>query len=116
MLIFQMTEREITRKSEIPDVLETIFQLMEQLAVLDVLPHDLEQSEFVCNRALDVRSASMVYLAVSIRHHSIRGGLPGKLQSKFPVNALISEGSQGLLHRRRSHGFQSVPRAVFGQI
>ena len=50
---------------------------MEQLAVLDVLPDDLEQRDFVTHRALDVRSASMVYLAVSIRHRSTRGGIPG---------------------------------------
>jgi hypothetical protein len=77
-VIDQMTEGEIANESRIPEVLETISQLMEQLAVLDVLPDDLEQSDFVCNRALDVRSASMVYLAVCIRHHSIRGGIPGK--------------------------------------
>jgi len=50
---------------------------MEQLSILDVLPDDLEQRDFVTSRALDVRSASMVYLAVSIRHHSTRGGIPG---------------------------------------
>jgi hypothetical protein len=77
LLIDKMTESEIAHESRIPDVLETISQLMEQLAVLDVLPDDLDQSDFVCNRALDVRSASLVYLAVCIRHHSIRGGIPG---------------------------------------
>ena len=78
LLIDKMAESEITNETRIPDVLETISQLMEQLAVLDVLPDDLEQSNFICNRALDVRSASLVYLAVCIRHHSIRGGIPGK--------------------------------------
>ena len=53
---------------------------MEQLSVLDILPDDLEQRDFVINRALDVRSASMVYLAVTIRHHSTRGGIPGSLE------------------------------------
>jgi len=78
-----MTESEIARKSELLDVLETISHFMEQLAVLDCLPPGLEQMEFVSNRALDVRSASMVYLAVCIRHHSIRGGVPGNLQAKL---------------------------------
>jgi hypothetical protein len=50
---------------------------MEQLLVLDVIPDDLAQREFVTNRALDMRSAAMVYLAVTIRHHSRRGGIPG---------------------------------------
>jgi len=80
-----MTQGEITNEARLPDVLESITQLMEQLAVLDVLPDGLEQSDFVCNRALDVRSASMVYLAVCIRHHSIRGGIPGKIHL-FPPN------------------------------
>jgi hypothetical protein len=29
-------------------------QQLEQLAILDILPDDLEQREFVINRALDV--------------------------------------------------------------
>ena len=58
---------------------------MEQLQVLDVLPDDLVQRDFVINRALDMRSASMVYLAVSIRHHSRRGGIPGGFHQRFEM-------------------------------
>jgi hypothetical protein len=54
---------------------------MEQLQVFDVLPVDLAQRDFVTNRALDMRSASLVYLAVIIRHHSRRGGIPGSFDS-----------------------------------
>jgi len=52
-------------------------QQLEQLAILDILPEDLEQREFVVNRALDVRSASMLFLASSIRHESTPFGIPG---------------------------------------
>jgi hypothetical protein len=74
-----MIEKELVVKNHIQDAFETIFQLMEQLQVFDVLPEDLSQRDFVTNRALDMRSASMLYLAVIIRHHSRRGGIPGSI-------------------------------------
>jgi hypothetical protein len=72
-----MTDKEVAFENELLDTFETILHLMEQIAVLDSLPEDLEQHDFVTSRALDVRSASMVYLAVCIRHHSTPGGIPG---------------------------------------
>jgi hypothetical protein len=54
-------------------------QQLEQLAILDILPDDLEQREFVINRALDVRSATMLFLALNIRHDSTFLGVPGIL-------------------------------------
>ena len=45
--------------------------------MMKVLPDELEQREFVVNRALDVRSASMMYLAVSVRHDTTPLGTPG---------------------------------------
>jgi hypothetical protein len=74
-----MIEKELSIKNNIRDAFETILQLTEQLLVLDVLPDDLGQRELVTNRALDMRSASMVYLAVIIKHHSRRGSIPGNL-------------------------------------
>jgi len=44
---------------------------------MNILPDDLEQRGFVVNRALDVRSASMMYLAVTIRHDATSLGIPG---------------------------------------
>ena len=44
---------------------------------MKLLPDELEQREFVVNRALDVRSAAMMYLAVSIRHDATPLGTPG---------------------------------------
>ena len=45
--------------------------------MMKVLPGELEQREFVVNRALDVRSGAMIYLAVSIRHDATPLGTPG---------------------------------------
>lgn len=53
--------------------------------MVNVLPYDLEQREFVVNRALDVRSASMIYLAVSIRHQGTPLGTPGT-PKEYPLN------------------------------
>jgi len=50
-----------------------------------VLPDELDQREFVVNRALDVRSASMMYLAVSIRHNATPLGTPGTPPFRNPI-------------------------------
>ena len=52
-------------------------QQLEQLKVIDSVPKDLEQRDILINRALDVRSACMQYLAVNIRHDATRFGTPG---------------------------------------
>ena len=62
-------------------------QQLEQLAILDILPDDLEQRDFVINRALDVRSATMLFLAMNIRHDSTFLGIPGILLFR----ALVTE-------------------------
>ena len=49
-------------------MLEYLCQQFAHLEMINVLPDDLEQREFVTNRALDVRSASMMYLTFMIRH------------------------------------------------
>lgn len=67
-------------------MLDYICQLLEQMAVLEVLPNDLEQREFVINRALDVRSAAMLYLATHIRDEATAFGIPGTPQSKAVSN------------------------------
>jgi hypothetical protein len=57
--------------------LEYLSQQFAHLEIVNVLPDDLEQREFVINRALDVRSASLFYLAVRIRHEATPLGTPG---------------------------------------
>lgn len=72
-----MIEMEIAIRNELQQTFETILQHMEQLEALNVIPEDLPQRDVVTYRALDLRSASMVFLAVTIRHHSRFGGIPG---------------------------------------
>jgi hypothetical protein len=43
-------------------------QQLEQLNLVESLPDEVEQVEIVINRALDVRSASMLYLAMNISY------------------------------------------------
>jgi hypothetical protein len=67
-----------------------MYQQLEQLDILDSLPDDLGDSlESVINRALDVRSASMLYLAVNIRHDVTPLGGLGRMSSGVIINRFI---------------------------
>ena len=60
-------------------VLEDIAQLFGQLvAVKSEIPQDIIRRQDVINRAIDIQSASMNYLAIAIRHHSTPLGTVGK--------------------------------------
>jgi hypothetical protein len=76
-LINKIADEEISRKEELGRALDFMSQQLEQLEILDILPDDLEQREIVINRALDVRSASMLFLAVNIRHDATYFGTIG---------------------------------------
>jgi hypothetical protein len=52
-------------------------QQLDQLKIVQHLPEDIEQSEQVINRGMDVRSACMAYLAINIRHDTTPGGTVG---------------------------------------
>jgi len=65
-----------------------MYQQLEQLEILDMLPEDLEQHESVVNCAIDVRSASMIYLAVNIRHQATPGGDIGKTSLRTSINRI----------------------------
>ena len=56
--------------------------------MLNVLPEDLEQRDFVVNRALDVRSASMMHLTVMIRHNSTPFGTSGMISEYIQLTQL----------------------------
>jgi len=69
-------------------MLNFMYQQLEQLEILDMLPEDLEQRESVVNCAIDVRSASMIYLAVNIHHQATPGGDIGKTSLRTPINRI----------------------------
>jgi hypothetical protein len=73
----KIAETEIARKEAFGRTLDHICQQLEQLAILDVLPNDLEQRDVIINRALDVRSAAMLFLAIAIRYEATSFGIPG---------------------------------------
>ena len=66
----QIAESETARKSEFETTLDYMCQQLEQLAIIDSLPEDLGQLECIVNRAMDVRSAFMIYLATHISHET----------------------------------------------
>lgn len=68
LTLLQIAEKESGRREELSNALEYLYQQSEQLAIVEVLPDDIEQTETLTNRALDVRTASMVFLAAHICH------------------------------------------------
>jgi len=84
----QIGEQELSRKEELDNALDYFVQQLEELEVVSVLPDDIDQRDYILNRALDVRSASMLYLAVHLRHRSTPLGTLGS--SNFSFNAYIS--------------------------
>lgn len=82
-LIIQIADKEIGRKKDIERTLEYLSQQFAHLEMMNFLPNDLEQRDFVINRALDVRSASMIYLAIWIRHDATPFGTPGTTSNVY---------------------------------
>ena len=85
----QIADKEIARKNELNKTLDFMCQQLEQLEVIDSVPKDLEQRDILINRALDVRSACMQYLAANIRHDATRFGSPGTF-SAVNIKLIVS--------------------------
>ena len=64
-------------------MLEYLYQELEQLAIVKQLPESVDQREAVVNRALDIRSSCMVYLAQHISHQSTQFGVIGIYECLF---------------------------------
>jgi hypothetical protein len=86
-------------KQEFEKMLDFMYQQLELLEVLNILPDDLEQSHILVNRALDVRSACMMYLAVGIRHNGAPLGNLGTIFWNISVH-YDRESIQNTLSRR----------------
>jgi hypothetical protein len=83
----KIADKEISRKEDISKSLEDIRNLVGQLDVVESIPARIERRESIINRALDVRSACMVHLAVLLNHEANRLGLVGRLNSRFPTHS-----------------------------
>ena len=70
-------DKELARKEELTKSLDYICHQVGQLGIVDAIPPDLEQLDVVINRAIDVRSAAMRYLASQIHHDATRLGTTG---------------------------------------
>jgi hypothetical protein len=73
----QIADKELARKEELSKNLDYICHQVGQLGIVDTIPSDLEQRDVVINRAIDVRSAAMLYLALHIQHDATRLVIPG---------------------------------------
>jgi len=70
-------DKELARKDELTKSLDYICHQVGQLDVVDSIPPDVEQLDAVVNRAIDVRSAAMRYLASQIHHDATKLGTTG---------------------------------------
>ena len=94
-LTIQIADKEIGRKEQVGRTLEYLSHQFAHLELVNVLPADLEQRDFVTNRALDVRSASMIYLAITIRHDATPLGTPGTMPQYIHFNK-VRQSSQDI--------------------
>lgn len=72
-----MAEKELARKQELEETLDYMCQQLGQLQIVCRLPREIEGLQSIINRAMDVRSAFMVYLAMHIHHEATPGGTLG---------------------------------------
>lgn len=106
-LMAQKADQELLRKEELDNALDYFAQQLEELEVVTVLPEEIEQRDYVLNRALDVRSASMMYLAVLLHHNSTVFGTPGI--STAQCNSYCRKSLQDDFHwRRKDYKFGKV--------
>jgi hypothetical protein len=61
-------------------------QRLEQLDIIQKLPLDIEDCDSLINRAVDVRSACMLYIASHISHNTTRLGIFGALPLYISVD------------------------------
>jgi hypothetical protein len=85
----KIAEKELSRKDEFNNMLDFMCQQLELLKVIDSSSKNFEQRDILLNRALDVRSACMQYLAAYIRHDATFLGTTGTISSKY-VKLIIS--------------------------
>ena len=59
------------------ETLDYICHHLTHLGVVDDISDDLPHHDVLVNRALDIRSSSMLYLAIQLKHDGNRLGLTG---------------------------------------
>jgi hypothetical protein len=70
--------------------LDYMCQQLEQLDIVRILPGELEDYRSVINRAVDIRSACMLYIAYHVQHEQTNFGILGTSYfSTFPNHKAI---------------------------
>jgi len=85
VLTRQIAEKELTRRDAIERKLDYISRHLEQIEIAQKLPEAFTQSIQLENRAIDVLSASLIFLAVNINHELGNLGMIGK-SSQYVMN------------------------------
>ena len=69
------------RKKDVVQTLEYICQQFGHLKIVKAVPRDIEQDVWtrLTNRATDVRSACILYLAAQIKHDKVWLGMIGNI-------------------------------------
>lgn len=62
---------------EVMRIFEVLSRLFGELKVIKQIPEDLQYGDEVINRAIEIRTASMKYIAVTIHHLSTPFGTIG---------------------------------------
>jgi hypothetical protein len=74
----KIADRELARTEELEKKLDYISQQIEQLKIINGLPENVDAgADALVRRAIDVVSASLLYLAVHIRRESSSLGIIG---------------------------------------
>jgi len=77
ILITQIAEKELRHRDAIEWKLDYISRHLEQIEMVQQLPEAYIKSALLKNRAIDVLSASMLFLAATIDHEVSKVGLIG---------------------------------------
>lgn len=73
----QIADKELDRKEDMVKTLDYICRHLTHLNVVNDVPEDLPHRDVLVNRALDIRSSSMLYLAIQLKHDKNRFGFTG---------------------------------------
>jgi len=79
----KLADRELSRRDEVTKMLEYIQRQLGQLNVLKDLPRTYNFSPTLENRALDVKSGVLTYIAVHICREGNQLGILGKFSVPF---------------------------------
>jgi len=90
----KITKNEVDRQEALDRKLDYISRQLGQLAIVQDLPQISIDSEPLRNRATDVLSATLSFLAVNIKAQSNRFGMIGKSLYFQPIN-IIRKGHKG---------------------